>query len=89
MANIKSAIKRARIARKKALRNKMWKSMVRTFIRRFEESLASGDTEKARERYRLAARILDKAASKGIIHKNASSRKKSRLASKLNKALSA
>ncbi|MCR4441328.1 MAG: 30S ribosomal protein S20 [Peptococcaceae bacterium] len=86
MANIKSALKRAEIARIRTTRNAAYKSMMKTAIRRFETSLKDAKIETARETLLKAISIIDKLASKGIIHKNTAARKKSRLMRKLNKA---
>ena len=86
MANIKSALKRAQIARIRTVKNAAYKSMMKTAIRRFETSLKGADLDAAKESLRKAARIIDKVASKGVIHKNLAARKKSRLTRKLNKA---
>ena len=77
MANIKSQIKRVKTNEKRRLRNKSVKSSVRTAVRQFREAAESGDTEKAVELQRTAARALDKAASKGVIHKNQAANRKS------------
>ena len=84
MANIKSQIKRNRQNEARRIRNRAERSALRTKNRRFNEALASDDTEAAQDAYRDAARALDRAASKGIIHKNRAADKKSRLARKLN-----
>jgi len=76
MANIKSAIKRNRQNEKRALRNKTTRSQMRTYTKK---ALEAAGTDQADESLRLAVKYIDKAASKGIIHKNAASRKKSRL----------
>ncbi|CAL9410867.1 30S ribosomal protein S20 [Streptomyces sp. enrichment culture] len=83
MANIKSQIKRNKTNEKARLRNKAVKSSLKTAIRKAREASASGDVEKATAATREAARKLDKAVSKGVIHKNAAANKKSALASKL------
>ncbi|AOT58806.1 MULTISPECIES: 30S ribosomal protein S20 [Streptomyces] len=83
MANIKSQIKRNKTNEKARLRNKAVKSSIKTAIRKAREAAASGDVEKATAAAREASRKLDKAASKGVIHKNAAANKKSALASKL------
>jgi small subunit ribosomal protein S20 len=84
MANIKSQIKRNRQNEGRRVRNRSVRSALRTKNRRFNEALASGDSQVAEDAYRDAARALDRAASKGIIHKNRAADKKSRLARKLN-----
>ena len=86
MANIKSQIKRNRQNEQRRQRNKSARSQLRTRVRRFEEALASGDRDTAEELYRSAARDLDKAAGKGIIHKNKAANKKARLARRLNRS---
>ena len=84
MANIKSQIKRNRQAESARQRNKAGRSSLRTKTKRFEEAVASGDSEQAAEAYAEIARAYDKAASKGIIHRNKAANKKSRLAKRLN-----
>ncbi|MDQ3662385.1 MAG: 30S ribosomal protein S20 [Actinomycetota bacterium] len=84
MANIKSQIKRNRQNERRRVRNRGERSALRTKSRRFNEALASDDSQAAQDAYRDAARALDRAASKGIIHKNRAADKKSRLARKLN-----
>ncbi|GAA1429575.1 30S ribosomal protein S20 [Streptomyces thermospinosisporus] len=83
MANIKSQIKRNKTNEKARLRNKAVKSSLKTAIRKTREAVAAGDVEKAVELQRAAARQLDKAASKGVIHKNQAANKKSALAQKV------
>ncbi|MBS7697070.1 MULTISPECIES: 30S ribosomal protein S20 [unclassified Chelatococcus] len=88
MANTASAKKAARkIARRTAV-NKARKSRVRTFLRRVEEAIGSGDKAAAVVALRSAEPELMRAAQKGVVHKNTASRKVSRLASRI-KALSA
>ena len=83
MANIKSQIKRNRQNDHQRARNKSVRSLLKTRSRNFDEVVAGGDAEGAREAYEATARELDKAAAKGIIHKNKAANKKSRLAKKL------
>lgn len=85
MANIKSQQKRNRTNELARLRNKSVKSSLRTAIRAFREAAHIGDKEKATEMLASTARKLDKAASKGVIHKNQAANKKSALARSLNK----
>ncbi len=80
MANIKSQIKRIRTNEKRRQRNKSVKSSVRTAIRKFREAADAGDTERAQVFMRDASRALDKAASKGVLHKNQAANKKSSMA---------
>lgn len=81
-----TAAKRARQAEKRRLRNAAIKSSMRTAIRRFQEALASGNLEEARARLQKAVSMIDKAASKGAIHRNQASRRKSRLYKRYNAA---
>ncbi|MER5489929.1 30S ribosomal protein S20 [Streptomyces sp. LE64] len=83
MANIKSQIKRIKTNEKARLRNKAVKSSLKTAIRRTREAVAAGDVEKATAAQREASRKLDKAVSKGVIHKNQAANKKSALASQV------
>jgi small subunit ribosomal protein S20 len=83
MANTPSAKKAARkIARRTAV-NKNRRSRVRTYVRKVEEALASGDTAAAAAALKAAQPELQRAASKGVMHKNTASRKISRLTSRL------
>lgn len=86
MANIRSAAKRARQNVKREERNRRIKSMLKSSIRRFEESLQSGDQEEAKVKLHAAVRQIDKATAKGIVHKNNAARKKSRLNRQFNKS---
>ena len=76
MPNIKSAMKRVKVSKKKNLRNRMIKSGVKTAVKKYEAALTQ-------EQLSMASSALDKAATKGVIHKNAANRKKARLARKL------
>ena len=80
MANIKSAKKRAITSAKRAERNKMVKSSLRTAVRKFVEAVGS---DNGQTKLNAAFSALDKAASKGVIHKNTAARKKARLAKRL------
>jgi small subunit ribosomal protein S20 len=80
MANIKSQIKRNRQNVKLRERNKAARSALKTQVKRVRQAATAGDAAKTEDAYRQAARALDKAASKGIIHKNNAANKKSRLA---------
>ncbi|RNL86158.1 30S ribosomal protein S20 [Halostreptopolyspora alba] len=86
MANIKQQKKRNLQNEKRHQRNKAVKSSLKTAIRRFREAAEAGDAERAVERQRYAARQLDKAASKGVIHKNQAANRKSKMAKRLEKA---
>jgi len=85
VANIKSQQKRNRTNERARLRNKSVKSSVRTAVRAFREATDSGDKEKAAELLVSTNRKLDKAASRGVIHKNQAANKKSALTRALNK----
>ncbi len=82
MANIKSQKKRILTNEKARQRNKAVKSGLRTHVRKFNEAVADGDTAKAQELAKTATRALDKAASKGVIHKNQAANRKSAIAAK-------
>ncbi|MEV6968542.1 30S ribosomal protein S20 [Hamadaea sp. NPDC051192] len=84
MANIKSQIKRNRQNEKARLRNKAVKSSLKTAIRKFHEASEAGDAAKASELMLAASRQLDKAVSKGVIHKNQAANRKSSIAKRLN-----
>jgi len=86
LPNIKSAIKRVKVTQTKTLRNKRIKSDLRTAIKKFEAALMENDVEKAKALYPIVTKKLDMAAAKGTIHKNAASRKKAKLALRLNAA---
>lgn len=84
MANIKSAAKRARIAKVRTLRNKSTMSKVKTMIKNVEAAVAEGNVEQAQAALAVAVKTIDKAASKGILHKNNAANKKSRLMKMVN-----
>ncbi|MDQ4024060.1 MAG: 30S ribosomal protein S20 [Actinomycetota bacterium] len=86
MANIKSQIKRNRQNEERRQRNKATRSALKTRIKRFDEVLESGDADAAQEAFRDATKALDKAAAKGVLHKNTASNKKSRLAKRLQRS---
>ncbi|MFC4778559.1 30S ribosomal protein S20 [Paenibacillus sp. GCM10023252] len=88
MPNIKSAIKRVKTSEKRRALNASQKSALRTAVKSADQAIAGTDVEAAKAALIEATKKLDKAVTKGLIHKNAASRKKSRLAKRLN-ALSA
>jgi small subunit ribosomal protein S20 len=88
VANIKSQIKRNRQNEKARLRNKSVKSSLKTAIRKYHVAVEAGDTAAADALMRDASRKLDKAVSKGVIHKNQAANRKSAIA-KRQSALSA
>jgi len=82
VANIKSQIKRIKQNEKRHERNKAVKTSLKTAVRKFREAAEAGDKEKALELGRDANRKLDKAASKGVIHKNQAANRKSAISKK-------
>lgn len=88
MANIRSQIKRNRQNEKRRLRNKQVRSELKTRSRRVQEAIASGDADRVEAALRNAGKAFDKAAAKGVIHKNKAANAKSRLAKKVNRELS-
>ena len=85
MPNIQSAKKRVKVSEKKNLRNRIVKSGVRTSIKKFDAAVAA-DPQNAQAQLPATVGAIDKAAAKGVMHKNAANRKKARLAKLLNKA---
>ena len=83
MANIKSQIKRIKTNRKATERNRAYKSELRTAIRQVRDAVTAGDKPAAEAKLQVAARKLDKAVSKGVIHKNQAANRKSKLAVKV------
>ncbi len=83
MANLKSAIKRNRQNNKRRLRNRVYRGEARTFIRDARVAMFEENLEEARESTLKAVKALDKAAEKGVIHKNNAARRKSRLMKQL------
>ena len=84
MANIKSQIKRNKQNEKAHQRNKAVKSELRTYVRKFREAADTGNVEEATLALRAATRQLDKAVSKGVIHKNNAANRKSAIAKRLS-----
>ena len=85
MPNITSAMKRVKVNAKKNLRNRMVKSSVKTTLKKFDAAVAS-EPQQAAVLLNASFSALDKAVAKGVLHKNAASRKKARLAKRLAKA---
>jgi small subunit ribosomal protein S20 len=83
MANTKSAKKAARQAERRTLINKSRRSRMRTFVRKVEEAIASGDRDAANVALREAQPEIMRSASKGLLHKNTASRKISRLSARI------
>jgi small subunit ribosomal protein S20 len=83
LANIKSAIKRNKQNQKTRLRNRVFRGRARTFVQKARQAIDTATPEDARTATVLAIQSLDKAAEKGIIHKNNAARRKSRLMKRL------
>ena len=86
MAHHKSALKRVRQTFKRSAQNRSQRSDLRTVIKKFRVTLDSGDIEKAREAYPHVQKNIDKAVTKGILHKRTGARHKSRLSISLEKS---
>ena len=89
MPNIKYAMKRAKQSERRRLQNASQKSALRTAVKAALAAVEQADVAKAQQALLNATKKLDKAVTKGLIHKNAAARKKSRLAKKLNQLLAA
>ena len=85
MPNIKSAKKRVLVNQAKAMQNKAAKSALKTDIKKFEAAVVEGNRSEADVAYKVAVKAIDKAAAKGLMHKNNAAHKKSALTLKLNK----
>jgi small subunit ribosomal protein S20 len=86
MANIKSQIKRNKQNEVRRERNKAVRSSLKTSQKKVEAAIADGDAQAAQDHAREASKALDKAASKGVVHKRTAARRKSRLARAANAA---
>lgn len=84
MPNIKSAKKRVLISAQENAANKSRKSALKTELKKFEAAVAAGNKEAAAGTYKVAVKSVDRAAGKGLIHKNNAANKKSAMAAKLN-----
>ena len=84
MPNIKSAKKRVKVISAKTLQNQIFKSQLKTAIKKFVKATEDGDKAAAEVAYTAAVKMIDKAVCRNIIHKNCAARKKSRLARKVN-----
>ena len=84
MANIKSQLKRIRTNEKARLRNKAVKSSLKTAVRKFRAAAAAGEKDRAVRELVTASRALDKAVSKGVIHRNQAANRKSAMAKRSN-----
>ena len=84
MANHKSAIKKMRQDEVRRLRNKAYRTRYKNVVKAVEAAIKQRNIDAAKEAFHTAVSIIDRIASKGVIHKNKAARKKSRLAKKVN-----
>jgi len=85
LANSKSAEKRIRVAEQKRIRNRPYRTAARTFVKKAELAIRAGDEDAAANAVGDAISMLDRVASKGVIHRNNAARRKSRLMLKFNR----
>ena len=85
MPNIKSAKKRVKVIAAKTLQNKMFKSQLKTSVKKFLAAVESGDKAAASACYTEAVKMMDKAVAKNLVHKNNAAHKKSQFTVMLNK----
>ena len=85
MPNIKSAKKRVLVNKAKALQNKTARSALKTELKKFEAAVAEGNRSEADAAYKVAVKAVDKAAAKGLLHRNNAANKKSKMTIKLSK----
>ncbi|MBR7185716.1 MAG: 30S ribosomal protein S20 [Clostridia bacterium] len=85
MPNIKSAKKRVKVIEVKTLQNKIARTQLRTSMKKFEAAVTAGDKVAAAAAYTAVVKKLDKAAARGLVHKNAAAHKKSQYAKMMNK----
>ncbi len=84
MPNIKSAKKRVKVTKAKALRNQIFKTQMRNIIKKYDAALAEGNLELASAAYKVAVKKIDQAVAHGILHKDNAAHKKSSFTKKLN-----
>jgi small subunit ribosomal protein S20 len=87
--NIKSVVKDVKKSRQNHLRNVSAKSALKTFVKKAKATIATGDADAISAAVAKTVSVIDKTAERGIIHKNAAARRKSRLMKRANKATSA
>jgi small subunit ribosomal protein S20 len=80
LPNIRQQQKRVRIAARQRLENLRYRSTIKTLAKRVEAAVSAGDSEAAATEHRALVRMIDKAASRGALHRNAAARKKSQAA---------
>ena len=84
LPNIKSAKKRVKVTAAKTLQNKMFRTQLKTVMKKYESAVEAGDTALAQETYKAAVKKIDMAVSRGLLHKNTAAHKKSQFTKKLN-----
>ena len=84
MPNIKSAEKRSRTGKVREMRNKAGRTRLKTMLKRFDQAVTGGDRAEADIAYKAAVKTVDKAVTKGLLHKNNAARKKSSLTRRLD-----
>ena len=84
LPNIKSAKKRVKVIETKSMQNKMFRSQLKTEIKKFESCVANGDKAQAEIAYKDAVKKIDQAVAHNILHKNTAAHKKSKLTKKFN-----
>ena len=82
--NIKSAAKRVQLEKIRNARNKAEKTALKTTLKKFDAAVAEGNRDAAAATYKVAVKTVDRAVSKGLLHKNNAAHKKSKMAVKLN-----
>ena len=85
MANIKSSAKRDEKSKQLRAKNRAEKTVLKTMIKKFDAAVAEGNRDNAVSAYKVAVKTVDRAAGKGLLHKNNAARKKSSLTLKMNK----
>ena len=85
MPNIKSAKKRVLVNQAKAARNKSARSALKTQLKYFDAAVSEGNRVEADKRYKEAVKAVDKAAARGLLHKNTAANRKSKMTLRLNK----
>jgi len=84
MPNIKSSSKRVQIGQARNARNRAGRSLLKTNLKKFDAAVASGSPENMNNAHKVAVKTVDKAVSKGLIHKNTAARRKRKMAKRLN-----
>ena len=85
MPRIKSAVKRVQVAERNRVRNRAWKTAVRTVRTELAQAVGTADSTKAGSALQNAYKVIDRAVAKGVLHRNAAARRKSRLAKQVLK----